>query len=110
MGAHSQARRSLRVAACVSAAIGTAAAILGVSAAFAASPTPFFNGFESDTHGWDVYGGQYDATRVASGTNGVTSKTGSFHAEGDIAATDWGNSDSDSFPAGGYTTSVDVYL
>jgi hypothetical protein len=95
-----------------------ACAALGAPAALATTPAPFFNGFETDIHGWDVYGGQYDATRVPSGTDGVTSRTGSFHAEagqysldqdGGSAATDWGGS-TDEFPAGGYTTEVDVYL
>jgi hypothetical protein len=83
-----------------------------------APPGPFFQGFETDNSGWDVFGGQYDATRVASGTHGVTSKTGGFHAEaghfdldtdGGSAVTRWGGYSS-VFPAGGYTTQVDVYL
>jgi hypothetical protein len=73
---------------------------------FAAGPASasFFQGFETDTSGW------FDATRVPSGTDGVTSKTGSFHAE-DLngnAYTFWGGA-SETF-SGGYTTSVDVYL
>ena len=35
----------------------------------------FFQGFETDTNGW------FGATRVMSGTHGVPSKTGAFHAE-----------------------------
>ena len=35
----------------------------------------FFQGFETDTTGW------FGATRVMSGTHGVPSKTGAFHAE-----------------------------
>ncbi len=96
-----------------------AALVFSVGGASASTPTAFFNGFETDNAGWDVFGGQYDATRVASGTNGVISATGSYHAEasgpcgldacGGSAATDWG-SYTDTFPAGGYLTSVDVYL
>ncbi len=41
----------------------------------------FFNGFETDNSGWDAFGGSFDATRVASGTSGVTSATGGFHAQ-----------------------------
>jgi hypothetical protein len=94
-------RRFVAVAA--TATIATLA--LGGSAALAAEPTPFSNGFETDTTGW------FDATRVDSGTNGVTSRTGSHHAEdvGGNAFTRWGGYSS-TFPAGGYTTSVDVYL
>ena len=79
----------------------------------------FFQGFETDNNGWNVFGGQYDATRVASGTNGITSHTGSFHAEavGPVqlcdgtasAATNWGGY-SRTFPMPGYTTDVWVYL
>ena len=38
----------------------------------------FFQGFETDTNGW------FGATRVTSGTHGVPSKTGAFHAEDQI--------------------------
>src|SRR5206468_5222849 len=71
----------------------------------------FFQGFETDTAGW------FGVTRVPTLTNGVPSKTGGFHAEdaGDPpntsgnAFTRWGGY-SATFPVGGYTTSVDVYL
>ena len=65
----------------------------------------FFQGFETDTSGW------FNATRVATGTHGVPSKAGAFHAE-DLNAgsfTRWGGY-SKTFPPGGYTTSVDIYL
>lgn len=68
----------------------------------------FFQGFETDTNGW------FNTTRVPSGTHLVLSKTGEFHAEwgdadGGSAFTQWGGY-SKTFPVGGYTTSVDVYL
>jgi hypothetical protein len=50
----------------------------------------YVQGFEVDISGWDAFGGAYDATRVASGTNGVTSDAGSFHAEGGTSAGNWG--------------------
>ena len=79
-----------------------AAMVLSVSAlAFAA----FFQSFETDTAGW------FNATRVPTGTDGVPSKTGAFHAE-DLngqAYTFWGG-ESKTFPPGGYTTTVDIYL
>jgi len=64
----------------------------------------FFQSFETDTSGWE------NATRVISGTHGVVSKVGGFHAEdaGD-AYTFWGG-ESETFPPGGYTTSIDIYL
>jgi hypothetical protein len=64
----------------------------------------FFQSFETDTAGW------FGATRVMSGTRGVPSKTGAFHAEdGGGAFTRWGGY-SKTFPVGGYTTSIDIYL
>jgi len=67
----------------------------------------FFQGFETDTGGWS------GATRVQSGTDGVPSKAGAFHAEdanlNALTFTFWGG-ESATFPPGGYTTSVDVYL
>ncbi len=79
----------------------------------------FFQGFETDNSGWNAFGGQYDATRVPTGTHGITSHTGSFHAEAPgpyqlcdtsgSAATNWGGY-SRPFPIAGYTTDVWVYL
>jgi len=79
----------------------------------------FFQGFEIDNSGWNIFGGMNDAVRVASGTHGVTSRTGSFHGEamtGDLekdsgsAVTRWGGYNM-SFTAGmGYITSADIYL
>src|SRR6266480_2457449 len=64
----------------------------------------FFQSFETDTAGW------FGATRVMSGTHGVVSKIGAFHAEdGGGAFTRWGGY-SKTFPPGGYTTSIDIYL
>ena len=72
-----------------------------------ASPSyaAFFQGFETDTNGWT------GATRVATTTHGIPSKTGAFHAEDRSAGsfTRWGGY-SKTFPPGGYTTSVDIYL
>ena len=71
----------------------------------------YFQGFEDDTYDWS------GVTRVASGTNGIASAAGVFHAEADFAAapntsgafTRFGGYET-TFPAGGYTTSIDVYL
>jgi hypothetical protein len=75
--------------------------ILGVvTVAFAA----FFQSFEFDTAGW------FSAVRVQTGTHLVPSKTGTFHAEdGGQAFTRWGGY-SETFPPGGYTTTIDIYL
>jgi hypothetical protein len=77
--------------------------LAAVTATFAA----FFQSFETDTAGWT------GATRVPAGTNGVLSKTGAFHAEdrnfSGLTYTFWGGA-SQTFPPGGYTTSVDIYL
>ena len=91
----------------VIAMVAAALLLLGASGtAVAATPAPYFNGFETDTNGWT------NANRVASGTNGVTSATGAWHAEavgGTSVFTNWGGY-TDEFPANGYTTAVDVYL
>lgn len=95
-------------------------AMVGLSSAStvaaAAPPGPFFQGFEVDNSGWNVLGGQYDAVRVSSGMHGITSKTGSYHAEaypldtlGGSAFTRWGGYSS-VFPAVGYITALDIYL
>lgn len=78
--------------------------VLTMSAlAFAA----FFQSFETDTTGWD------GAVRVPSGTHGVPSKTGTHHAEDQnlngLTFTRWGGYGK-TFPVGGYTTTVDIYL
>jgi len=78
-----------------------------ILAAVTVTYAAFFQGFEFDTSGW------VGATRVSSGTHGVPSKTGAFHAEDQnfsgLTYTFWGG-DSRTFPPGGYTTSVDIYL
>jgi hypothetical protein len=78
-----------------------------ILAAVTVAVAAFFQGFETDTNGWT------GATRVSTGTNGVPSKTGVFHAEDQnlngFTFTFWGG-DSRTFPPGGYTTSVDIYL
>lgn len=92
--------------------VGTGAAALMLGAAIVpAFAANFFQGFETDIAGWET------PTRVASGTNGIPSATGSWHAEettgGDF--TRWGGYN---YGAGNavptvfqeYTTSVDIYL
>jgi hypothetical protein len=83
--------------------VAAAMILAAVSVAFAA----FFQGFEVNTAGWT------GATRVMTGNNGVVTKTGAFHAEDQnlngLTFTFWGG-DSKTFPPGGYTTSVDIYL
>ena len=83
-------------------------ALAGRSAA-----VPGFNqGFESNNAGWNDFGGLNDAVRVPSGTNGVPSASGSFHAESnttDGAAGKLGGYGC-CFPPAGFTVSVDVYL
>jgi hypothetical protein len=82
--------------------------VIAVGLIFAAATlalAAFFQGFETDTAGWT------GAMRVPTGTDGVPSQTGAFHAEdlGGNAFTFWGG-DSKTFPTGGYTTRVDIYL
>jgi hypothetical protein len=88
-----------------------------VTVSAAATPSDFFEGFEVDATSWSVFGPTFTPTRVSSGTDGITSSEGSFHAKlnaGTLAsptnaATDFGGY-TDTFPAYGYTTSLDIYL
>jgi len=86
--------------------LGTVALAAGVS---------YFQGFETNTYDWT------GATRVASGTNGIISASGSWHAEvANGAFTRWGGYGgiagcsgigcAASFPQHGYITSIDIYL
>jgi hypothetical protein len=96
-----------------------AMAMMGIFATQSAQAAVYINGFETDTAGWT------NATRVPSGTNGITSAGGSFHATtgttvsgqpaGLTAFTTWGGYN---FGAGNavptafqeYTTSIDIFL
>lgn len=86
-------------------------------------PTPpaegFYQGFEVDSEGWHSAGTTTAVLRVPSGTHGIASRTGEFHAEASGpfdalhtdggALTDWGGART-IFYKGGYTTSIAVYL
>lgn len=81
--------------------------VVGVASAYS-------NGFETDLDDWLDYYGTIE--RVASGTAGVPSSDGSFHATlhlGDVydvgPFSRWGGYET-IFPASGYTTSIDIYL
>jgi hypothetical protein len=83
----------------------------GVSVNALAAPL-FFNGFETDIAGWIT------PTRVASGTGGITSASGSFHATTAADAGDFTRFGGYNFGAGNavptafqpYITSIDIYL
>lgn len=87
---------------------GLALVLAGASALAA---TQYFQGFETDTYDWS------GVTRVPSGTNLVPSAAGNFHAQAasapnpstSAAFTRFGGYEA-TFPVGGYTTSIDVYL
>ena len=92
------------------------AAVLTAGASAAPAPAPYFNGFENASDvGTAPYASNeamHDVDRVPSGTNGVTSADGGWHAEARNAGlmfTRYGGY-SNVFPTGGYTTSVDFYL
>ena len=97
-----------------------AAGALGLAIAGTASPAAalvlYANGFEVDTAGWTAFSPGFHPTRVASGTNGITSASGSFHAVSSPtgSAGNWGGYN---FGAGAaptafqaYRTSIDIYL
>jgi hypothetical protein len=97
-----------------------------------APPGPYFNGFETDTAGWNNFSGA-TITRVPSGSastyaNGVPASSGGYYARLGIDPspdsctfgggtgpiyygpyTKWGGY-SAIFPPGGYSTGVDIYL
>ncbi len=123
----------------VSVAIGAliVAGLLGFTAVGASAATTFFNGFETDTAGWNNYGGTItkvsSPSTFGSSTYGVdlSAATGSGYARLGIdpapgtvtcAATNnlpvnsysgpytyFGGAET-TFPTGGYSTSVDVYF
>lgn len=75
----------------------------------AAAGQVYFNGFETDIANWMT------PTRVASGTGGIASSDGSFHATTAAGSSDftrWGgyNFGAPSSPFQQYTTSIDIYL
>jgi hypothetical protein len=104
------------------------------SALAAAPPGPYFNGFEVNTAGWFNYSGA-TITRQPSGytngggyASGIPSAAGNYHARLGLDPspdtclsgggpqpvyygpyTNWGGYGS-TFPAGGYTTKLDIYL
>ncbi len=87
-------------------AVAGLAILLGLSAAQADT----LQGFEANTGDWTL------ATQVASGTHGITSKTGGFHAEADNGSFEVGGSAYTFFDntlanvPPGFTTSVDIFL
>lgn len=95
------------------------AAVLAAGASAAPAPAPYFNGFENAGDAVLVptplnNDAMFNVTRVPSGTNGTPSASGAWHAE--AGPTFFGSTFtryggySNVFPAGGYTTSIDVYL
>lgn len=109
----------MTTASTISAERVTAALAIGLMAISmsAEAATLYTNGFETNISDWDAFGGAYVATRVASGTNGVTSASGSFHAESSTSgsASRWGGYNfgaGDAVPTAfqEYTTSIDIYL
>ena len=85
--------------------------VLALSAVPVLAAIHYFQGFETDTFDWS------GVTRVSSGTNGVNSAAGAFHAEADSVAMPGTTNDftlfggyESTFPSGGYTTSIDIYL
>lgn len=95
-----------------------ALAMIACSITTAKAGTLWSQGFETDTAGWldSANGWNGTATRVASGTNGVLSSSGGYHAE---LTQDGGSSITGPYSAfdgyrntwsGDYIASVDVYL
>ena len=70
-----------------------------------ATASQYSQGFEVD----GMWSPTSTVTRVPSGTNGVTSKSGSFHGQVGTNSTRWGGYNG-TFPARGYITTVAIYL
>ncbi len=66
----------------------------------------YFQGFEND----GIWSPSVTVNRVPSGTNGIASKTGSFHAQAVPGNSTFFGGYNATFPANGYTTSLDIYL
>lgn len=90
---------------------------VGVAALVAASPARagFFQGFETNTTGWNN-SGNGTITRVPTGTDGIVAGGGSWYgkitqspASGGGPFTNYGGYSS-TFPTGGYIASVMIYL
>jgi len=90
--------------------VGLSAAVFAGAASSSQAAPLYFNGFEIDTASWT------GASRVASGTGGIASADGAFHALVGVGAfTTWGGYN---FGAGNavptafqeYLTSIDIYL
>jgi hypothetical protein len=123
-------RSSIVAALCIGVLLGLAGP--------AGAATSYSNGFESDTAGWSEFAGYGTITRQASGydsnasilpyADDIPSSSGGFHARLERGAcdvdnsghaptpacygafTDWGGVSPPTFPVGGYTTQVDIYL
>ena len=111
-------KRFIIVALC----LGLLVAALGIMPATAAPfPSPYLNGFENpgdatpnpSTLDPDT---MFGVTRVASGTAGISSADGAWHATAPTDLTAGGSiftrlgGYQSVFPAGGFTTSIDIYL
>ena len=93
------------------------AIVFGLTTSALQATTVWNQGFETDASGWlddDDFAGYGDATRVASGTGGITSNEGSFHAimtdEGDVSGPFTRFDMYRSAWPGGLTASIDVFL
>ncbi len=87
-------------------------AAIATAASLATAADVYTQGFETDTAGWTAGGVYGSITRVASGTDGITSSSGNYHATVSAnpsgAYTNFGGYSSTW--SGPYTTSIDVYL
>jgi hypothetical protein len=69
----------------------------------------YSNGFETNTDGWYSIDGSPSPKRVISGTDNIQAASGNYYAQATKDYTKWGGYN-DTFPAGGYITSLDIYL
>ena len=100
-------------------AVALVATVMTMGASAAAPPYPYANGFEAAEDAGELGAAtdqaMFHVNRVPTGTDGITSASGAWHAVAPVATdevntfTRYGGY-SNSFPATGYTTSADIYI
>ncbi len=78
----------------------------------AAPPAAYFNGFETAADVGATNQAMFSVSQVTTGPGAITSASGDYHALAAVSSgafTRYGGYSS-TFPAGGYTTSADIYL
>jgi hypothetical protein len=92
--------------------------VVGMLSSSALAAPSYFQGFETDTADWKGFAPAADPIRTQSGANDIIAASGDYYAlapnflssQSGSSFTFWGQTDQLSFPAGGFYTSVAIYL